>query len=1255
MPKSGRKSSVALLLLVAVSVVLTGAAVQIGLSSTRPTGSPVQSQSGLTPDDITLGNAIATACVDVDTCTTPALTDVGAGDTLIVIVTEHTTTNGNPSSVVEVTSGGDNAMTLLGSSGCTVLGHGVVAIYGLADVAAQASVTFTVTYAEDAYYTVHALDVEGAAASPFETAGTPVCSSAAGTTASASVTTTVADDLVILGVEVRADESISASGGDTVVTLEEIGGTDSDSGSMLYESDSGTGSITLSATFGSAQWAALAIALKPGLIAGVVSPTSAAIDASQTVALTSTAASGGVGPYTYQWYTGSATCSSGTAISGATSLTYTTPALPVGTDYYCVEVTDTSTGQVAYSNVAIITVNPALSVAIIPASPSIDNGQAITLTADPSGGTGPDAYTWYLGTSCTGTPVAATQAYTTASLASSTTYCVAATDSSLSPETATANDTVTVSAAALSVTITPSSPSIDDGQSITLTANPSGGTGADTYVWYSGGTCSGPVLATAPSYTTSALGSTTTYCVAVTDSAYQPVTATATDTVTVSGTSLSVTITPSGPSIDSGQNVTLTANPSGGTGADSYAWYAGSACSGTVLATTEVYTTADLESTSTFCVAVTDSAYQPATATTTDLVTVSALPLSVTITPASPSIDSGQTITLTANPSGGTGADDYAWYAGSDCAGTVLGTSQSFTTPSLTLTSTYCVAVTDSAYQPVTANATDTVTVSGTALSVSITPASPSIDRGQTIQLTATASGGTPPDAYVWYADASCSGTTVATTQSYTTLALSVTSTFCVQATDSGYEPQTATATDTVTVSSAALSVVVNPASPSIDSGQTITLTATPSGGTGADSYAWYVGTSCSGPVLGTAQSYETAALTASTSYCLAATDSAFEPVRATATDTVTVSSSTLAVSILPESPSIDSGQSVMLTAHPSGGTGADTYAWYAGSTCSGTVLARTQAYASGSLTATSTYCVAATDSAYQPVTATATDTVTVSSAPLSVTITPASPSIKSGQTVTLTAVPVGGTGADTYAWYAGSSCSGPVLATTQSYSTAALSATESYCVSVTDSSSEPATAMAAATVTVTAATHGGSGTGGGSGLIQILGSDWWLLLLLVIVVLFLVLVVGRRRRKKEPPAPVGGNPAAPAAGAGVTGATVSSEPPTSAPDAKAPVNGDSSPEGSPPAESGTNPPSSEPSAPAPAEPDSAPADTPSQPAAEPEPSPASPGPAPAEPEPAPESPAPVPADPSPNPSPEPGGFGDWMFDAPVTDRESQE
>lgn len=509
-------------------------------SSPHLGSSPGRTGSGLSPF-ISPGGNVAAACSDVDTCTTGAIANVDAGDTLLVVVTEFTTSAGAPSLVEEVTSSGNADLTELGVTPCVAgSGHGVTAIYGLADVTAQSSVNFTVNYPAVRYYTIHALDVEGAAASPFETIGAGVCSSAAGSTGTATATTTVENDLVILGVEIRASTAVSATGGDTLVNEAATTGADLDSGGLLDEPDPSTGSISLSANFTSASWAAIAIGLKPAtssLVSGVVSPASASIDAGQTIELGTTPATGGTPPITYQWYaaTAASTCSSGTPVNGATGRNDTTAGLAEGTYYYCVWATDSSTptAQVVYSNVATITVNPALAVSVAPEAPAIDSGQTVELTAHPSGGTGADTFAWYSGATCSGPVLGTGPTYTTTTLTADTTYCVVATDSAMDPQTAAATANVTVSSAPLTVTITPSAPTIASGHTISLTAIPSGGTGADSYAWYAGGACSGPVLATSKVYSTPALNATTTYCVAVTDSSASPATASANATVTV--------------------------------------------------------------------------------------------------------------------------------------------------------------------------------------------------------------------------------------------------------------------------------------------------------------------------------------------------------------------------------------------------------------------------------------------------------------------------------------------------------------------------------------------------------------------------------------------------------------------------------------------------------------------------------------------------------------------------------------------------
>ena len=758
-----------------------------------------------------------------------------------------------------------------------------------------------------------------------------------------------------------------------------------------------------------------------------VAPTAPTIDSGQTVTLTATG-SGGSGGYSYAWYL--STCS-GSSLS--TINPYTTPSL-TSTTTYCVKVTDSLVSAATAS--VTVTVNSALSVSVAPTAPTIDSGQTVTLTATGSGGSGGYSYAWYLST-CSGSSLSTTNPYTTPSLTSTTTYCVKVTDSLVS--TATALVTVTVNSA-LGVSVAPTAPTIDSGQTVTLTATGSGGSGGYSYAWYLS-TCSGSSLSTINPYTTPSLTSTTTYCVKVTDSLVS--TATALVTVTVNS-ALGVSVAPTAPTIDSGQTVTLTATGSGGSGGYSYAWYL-STCSGSSLSTTNPYTTPSLTSTTTYCVEVTDSLVSTATALVT--VTVNSA-LGVSVAPTAPTIDSGQTVTLTATGSGGSGGYSYAWYL-STCSGSSLSTINPYTTPSLTSTTTYCVKVTDSLVSAATASVTVTV---NSALSVSVAPTAPTIDSGQTVTLTATGSGGSGGYSYAWYLS-TCSGSSLSTTNPYTTPSLTSTTTYCVKVTDSLVS--TATALVTVTVNSA-LGVSVAPTAPTIDSGQTVTLTATGSGGSGGYSYAWYLST-CSGSSLSTINPYTTPSLTSTTTYCVEVTDSLVST--ATALVTVTVNSA-LGVSVAPTAPTIDSGQTVTLTATGSGGSGGYSYAWYL-STCSGSSLSTINPYTTPSLTSTTTYCVKVTDSLVS--TATALVTVTVNSA-LGVSVAPTAPTIDSGQTVTLTATGSGGSGGYSYAWYL-STCSGSSLSTINPYTTPSLTSTTTYCVKVTDSLVSTATALVTVTV----------------------------------------------------------------------------------------------------------------------------------------------------------------------------------------------
>ena len=83
------------------------------------------------------------------------------------------------------------------------------------------------------------------------------------------------------------------------------------------------------------------------------------------------------------------------------------------------------------------------------------------------------------------------------------------------------------------------------------------------------------------------------------------------------------------------------------------------------------------------------------------------------ITPSAPTISSGQSVTLTANPSGGTPPYTYGWYVDPGCTSQIARAASSTYTTSPTGTDTFYYKVKDSAATPATVcSAGDTVTVS---------------------------------------------------------------------------------------------------------------------------------------------------------------------------------------------------------------------------------------------------------------------------------------------------------------------------------------------------------------------------------------------------------------------------------------------------------------------------------------------------------------------------------------------------------------
>ena len=752
-----------------------------------------------------------------------------------------------------------------------------------------------------------------------------------------------------------------------------------------------------------------------------------------------------------------------------------------------------------------LTANP-----ITPSAPTIDSGQSITLTANPSGGT-TYSYQWYTATSsgtCSTSDTAisgATSSTYTASPTSSTYYCYIVIDSA-SATADSPTDLVSVNSALGTPKVSPSAATYDAGQAITLTSSVSGGTTPYSYQWYNDTSGSGVAIsgATSSTYTATAGSGAGTfkYYVKVTDSAYSPASATSATESYVINTALSGgSPTPSAPTIDNGQSITLTANPSGGTTPYSYQWYGGtsSTCSSDTAisgATSSTYTASPTTATY-YCYKATDSATTPTSATSeTDLITVNSAFGTPTISPSSATYDSGQSITLTASVSGGTTSYTYQWY--NDTSGTATAisgaTSSTYTATagSTAQTVKYYVTVTDSATTPEsTTSSTDSYVINSALGTPSISPSNPTIDSGQSVTFSSIWSGGTPDYTAKLYSSTTSSCSTSSTlvqtlssltsgSASFSSVSPTSTTYYCIFVTDSASTPETTNSVNSeVIVNSALGTPTISPSSATYDSGQTITLTSSISGGTTPYSYQWYNDTTGTATAISGATSSsftETAGATAQTvKYYVKVTDSATTPETTTsATESYIVNTALSGGSPTPTTPTIDDGQSITLTANPSGGTTSYSYQWYSGtsSTCTSdtAISGATSSTYSASPTSSTYYCYTVKDSATTPETDTsATNLITVNSA-LTASISVSSTTVSIGQNFILTATGSGGTTPYSYQWYNLTSGSAIAISGATSSTLTITSATSGifkYNATVTDSAYNPET-VSTATETIT-------------------------------------------------------------------------------------------------------------------------------------------------------------------------------------------
>ena len=818
----------------------------------------------------------------------------------------------------------------------------------------------------------------------------------------------------------------------------------STSGNQITFSTSGTYDVTVTVTDSSGVSVSFTetVTINALLSATVAVYGFSNIDEGQSTTLTAVSINGGIPPYTGQWleeppnfasYVDLGNSFPATSNDLSASIISTGTLSTTGTWLFELKVTDSSS-TVAYSTPISVTVSPQLSVALSSPVTQIDSGNSVTFTNQTQGGTSPFAYSYTV--SPTSGWTQSTNPGNTFTFTMPNTYTVTLTVTDAAGASSTSYVTVTVVSPPL-ISEQPQSYSIDPDQQFTipLTSMVEYGSGSFTWQWYTGTTNSGTPISDASGSGTTATFTPVqagSYYVVFKDSTGQSVTS---DVAVITMNSApSVSVSPSSATIYESQSLPLTTTSQGGSGQFSYSWTLGGSKS--ILGTGTSYTFSESTiGTYTIWLNVTDTGTSPnyALSPISISITVNAAP-SVTISPSTATIDSSQSVLLTPTVSGGSGSYIYSWTIGG--SSTLVGTS-----------STYSFSETTPGTYKVWLNVTDTGTtlhlvITASVLivvdsnpSITVQPQSATIDSGQSIVVTSTATGGTGSFTWQWYDSSGpitgASGTGPTATYTLSSVDTGVYVTFTDSGTTSGSTPAATASSGKISVTvDPALSILTEPSSGTIDSGQVISLSSTVTGGTGQ--YSWSLYTSSNTFVAsgtGPTASYPVSPA-ATNSYYFKFTDTGVAQAASpaaklnSATVAITVDPA-LTVSISPSSATVPLGQSQVFTSTTSGGSGKFSYSWTLGGSSNPVSVSNSYDFIESTVGSYTIWLNVTDTGTTLPYTISATVTVQVHTATLSVSFSYNTPSSGSGyldlgESVTLSVTPTisGGISPYSYQWY---------------------------------------------------------------------------------------------------------------------------------------------------------------------------------------------------------------------------------------------
>ena len=686
-------------------------------------------------------------------------------------------------------------------------------------------------------------------------------------------------------------------------------------------------------------------------------------------------------------------------------------------------ITARSVADPTKSATATIALVPTVAVVLAPALTSLTGGQNTALNGIVYG-TANNAIVWSMSPQ-TGT--LSNGVYTAPNpVPSAGTVTITATSQAYPTKSA----STVISLVPITVSVSPTSGSLSGGQKITLTPKVTGS--SNTALSWTLSPAVGSVNAgvyTAPSSITSSQK------VTVTATSSADATKSASAIISLTASSVSTSISPTSASLNGGNSATFKATVSGSSNT-SVTWKM-SPSVGTLSG--GVYTApATVSSSQTVTVTATSAADTTKSASAT----VTLVPVSVSVSPGSASLSAGQSKTFQASVSGS--SNTGVTWSMSPSVGTLSG--GVYTAPS-SVSSAQTITITATSSADSTKKATATVSLAASpTVSVSVSPTTASLSAGQSVTVTPTVSGSSNTSVN-WSLSPQVGSVSsgVYTAPSQVLLQQSVT----VTATSAADPTKTASAVVTLIPT---LSIVVSPTSASLSGGQTVQLSASLSGTTNPN-VTWSLSPSVGSLSNGLYQAPST--VTSQQTVKVTATAAADSTKSASATITLMPPTN---VGVSPSTVSLGAGQSAQFSATV-GGVSSTAVSW----TLSPSVGTVTNGNYTAPSSITSNQTVTLTAASTANPTQTAQATISLTTAQVTASVSPASVALNASQTQQFTATGLG----TTQNWSVSPSGVGSISGT--GFYTAPSSVATQSNVTITATNASDSTKSASAVVTLNA------------------------------------------------------------------------------------------------------------------------------------------------------------------------------------------